>query len=353
MQFIPSKTGYEIKEVAKLTSPQKLLVFDGDASYSWENKNLQGVEKDTIDKYFAQVGQEFWALYKKTFKTWEKFALSQLALAEKLILKKKDEELKALKKKGSGDQKMIEDSQKRVKEEADKQAAVANKAIKEKFQALLPPLSKKAHDTVVKKLGKAAGALKKNHGKAIFKAILFAVAVAAVVLAAVALGPIGGVALGIGIAALVIKGISVLSKGVKDLRSYIKEWNKVSEKAAAEIDAASVAVVKAVKAMDACHSVRESLILKLAGAKSELEKAKKGITGDDKKVNDLKKKIAASERELQDLEKFIGDNTGDLLKALNAANDNINVAKTKKPKKIVDKLDVVMDLVEKVGELAT
>jgi len=350
MQFIPSKTGYEIKEVANLTSPQKLLKFDGDASFSWENNNLKGVAPDTVDKYFAQVGQEFWTLYKKAFKVWEKFALTQLAAGEKLIIKKKEEELKALKKLKSGDEKTIKASQNRVKEVADKQAAAANKAIKEKFQSLLPSLSKKAHDTVVKKLGNAAGALKKNHGKAIFKAVLFTVAVVAVVLAAVALGPIGGVALGVGIAALVIKGLTVLAKGVGDLRAYIKEWNKVSEKAAAEIDAASVAVNKAVKAMDACHSVRESLILKLAGAKSELENAKKGISGDDKKTAKLKKQIASSEKELKDLEQFIGNNTGDLLKALKAANDNIDVAKANKPKKIIDKLDVVMGLVEAVTD---
>lgn len=353
MQFVPSKTGYDIKEVAKLKSPQKLLEFDGDATFSWENKNLQGIDKDTIDKYFALAGQEFFALYKKTFKIWEKFAITQLAHAEKLILKKKDDEMKALKKMGSGDAKVIEASQKRVKEEADKQATAANKAIKEKFQSLLPDLSKKAHDTVVKKLGKAAGALKKNHGKAVFKAVMFAVAVAAVVLAAVALGPIGGIALGIGIAAVTIKAIGVLSKGIKDLRGYIKEWNKVSEKASAEIDNASVAVAKAVQAMDACNSVRESLVLKIAGARAELDKASKGLAGSDKKVVDLKKQIAASEKDLQDLEKFIGDNTNELLGYLREAAKQVDTAKKKKPKKVIDNLDKVMDLVEKVGTLAT
>lgn len=352
MQFKTAADGYTIAENYNLESPQKILKLEGQATFDWSNSNLKGIDADTIGKYFALVGQEFWTMYKKKVKDWEKAAKTTIANAEKAVLKKKDDELKALKKLKSGTDKDIKASQDRVTAEANAQATKATNTIKTAFQTMLPDLAKKAHDAVVKKLGKAAGALKKNHGKAVFKAIMFVVAVTAVVLASVALGPLGGVALGVGIAAVVLKGLSVLGKGISDLRGYIKEWNKVSEKANAEIDSAVLAIDKAVKAMDACHSVRESLKLKIAGAKQELDKAQNGVTGSDKQIANIKKQIADSKKELAALEKFIGDNTGDLLNHLRAAQSSVGEAKKRKPQKVVDNLEKVMDMIDQAAGLA-
>ena len=68
---------------------------------------------------------------------------------------------------------------------------------------------------------------------------------------------------------------------------------------------------------------------------------------------DLKKKVATAKKELADLETFIGNNTGDLLKHLQAARGSMNTAKSKKPRKFQGTIETLMDFVEGVGELAT
>lgn len=352
MQFKTATDGFSIAEIYRLESSKKMLKLNGEATFNWNNTNLKGIEKDTLDRYFALVGQEFWTLYAKAIKTWEKFAQAAIDKAEKAVLDVSNSEGKKLKKVGA-DQSKIDAAKAKVEAVADDQSSKVAAVIQAKFEALLPDLVKQAHGSVVKKLGSAAGALKKNHGKAVFKAVMFVVAVTAVVLATIALGPLAGAALGIGIAAVVIKSVGVLSKGVKDLRNYIKEWDKVSEKAASEIDTACLAVDKALAAMDACHSVRQSLQLKVAGLQKELDAAGGGLDPTDKKIADLKKKVATAKKELQELEKFIGDHTGDLLKHLQAAKGAMNIAKGKKPKKFQGTVETLMDFIEGVGELAT
>ena len=352
MQFKTATEGFSIAEIYRLESSKKMLKLNGEATFNWNNSNLKGIEKDTLDRYFALVGQEFWTLYQKAIKTWEKFAQATIDKAEKAVLDLSNSEGKKLKKVGA-DQSKIDAAKAKVEAEADAQSKKVSAEIQAKFEALLPELVKKAHGTVVKKLGNAAGALKKNHGKAVFKAVMFVVAVTAVVLASIALGPLAGAALGIGIAAVVIKSVGILSKGAKDLRNYIKEWDKVSEKAASEIDTACAAVEKALAAMDACHSVRQSLQLKIAGLQKELDTSGAGLDPTDKKIVDLKKKVATAKKELADLETFIGNNTGDLLKHLQAARGSMNTAKSKKPRKFQGTIETLMDFVEGVGELAT
>ena len=351
MQFKTEAEGYTVSEIYRLESARKLLKLDGKATLGWSNSNRKDIDKDTLGKYFALVGQEFWNTYKKTVKSWEKAAQSALDKAEKAVIVWSLTEEKKLKKAGA-DQAKVDAAQKQALTMAEAEAKKIQADIQTSYETLLVDLAKKAHLAVVKKLGNAAGSLKKHHGKAAFKVLMFAVAVAAVVLASIALGPLGGVALGIGIAAVVIKSVSVLSKGFKDLRGYIKEWNKVSEKAAAEIDAATAAVEKAVTAMDACNSVRQSLQLKIAGLQKELDTANGGLDPSDKKIASLKKKVATAKAELQALEKFIGDNTGDLLKHLQAAQKTMTTAKSKKPKKFMGPVETLMDFVDGVGELA-
>lgn len=352
MQFTMASgnDGFSIGEQYSMKSKGGLLKLTGQTNFGWSNSILKKIDKDTFQQYCIAVGQDAFKKYKSEIKTWQKSAQAILDKKEKLVQEFAKKEQKKYKGKATEEQKKA--LQKVVQTEAEAKKADAARELQKEYESMMPALVKKAHDAVVKKMGKAIEPLKKNHGKAVFKAIVFTVAVVAVVLAAVALGPLGGVALGIGIAAVTVKAVVVLTKGIKDVRSYIKEFNTAAEKAAAEIDVACAAVDKALKAMDACHAKRDTLMLKVAGAETELEKAQGGLAGSDKEIADLRKKADKAKTELVALEKFIGDNTGDLLKHLRDAKTKMDTAKSKKPVKFSGTIETVMDFVDAVGNAA-
>jgi hypothetical protein len=351
MQFSPTAQGFVLSEIFLHKSKSGLFEFNAKANFEWSNAHLGKVEKKTFETYTIGVGQEVYKKYKSEIKSLWKVADAAFAKAEKAVsgfaqkLSKKppanmtNDEVKAFIKQ-------------KAQEEADKHAAQIGKDLQNRYQQMLPQIVKKAHDVIVKKLGNAVAALKKNHGKALFKGIMFVVAVSAVVLAAVALGPLTGVALAVGITAVAVKGLTVLGKGYTALRDYIKQWNSHAQKSSENIDTACDAIEKAVASMEACHQVRETILLKVAGAQSDLKNVKSGLSGNSKQVPALEKQAGKAEKELQELEGFIGKNTGDILKALKEAQSKLKDAKSKKPRQVSDAIDTLNEFVKNVADAA-
>lgn len=353
MQFslAPSNDGFAIGEQYSLTSKAGLLKLTGKTSFGWTNSILKGIEKKKFTEYCLNVGDTTFKIYKNDLKTWEKAAQAILDKYEKMVQEFAKKEQKKYKGKATEEQKKA--LVKLVEAEATRKKALAKTDIQSAYEKFMPAVVKKAHDAVVKKMGKEIAPLKKHHGKAVFKAVLFTVAIVAVVLAAVALGPLGGAALAIGIAAVVVKAGVILAKGVKDIRAYLKDYNTAAEKAAREIDAACLAVDKALTVMDACHAKRDTLMLKVSGAENELMNAQKNLSGSEKEIADLRKKADKAKGQLTELENFIGSDTADLLKDLKAAKETMSVAQKKKPTKVTSTLETVMDFVDAVGTAAT
>lgn len=351
MQFSPTSQGFVLSELFLHKSKSGLFEFNAKATFEWSNAHLGKVEKNTFEKYTIGVGQEVYKKYKGEIQSLRKIAEAAFAKAEKAV--------SAFAKKLSKNPpaKMTNDEAKafikqKAQEEADKHADQIGKDLQDRYQKMLPEIVKKAHDAIVKKMGNAVAALKKNHGKAIFKAIMFTVAVAAVVLAAVALGPLTGIALAVGITAVAIKGLTVLGKGYTALREYIKQWNTHAQKSSENIDTACDAIEKAVASMEACHQVRENILLKVAGAQNDLKNVKSGLSGKSKQVPALQKQAGQVEKELQELEGFIGKNTGDILKALKEAQAKLKDAKSKKPRQVSDAIDTLNEFVKNVADAA-
>lgn len=357
MQFTPSADGYAIKELYRLESAKKYIKMDGDVGYSWNNKGLKGVDKPTLDKYFALVGQEFWGHYKKTIKSWEKFAQDKINSVEKKIMAAEAAVEKKFKKLVPT-AKQLEEAKKKIESAQQAWLTTAQNEIQKKYQELLPSLSKKAHDAVIKKLGNAAGALKKKHGAFAWATVKFIVIVAVVVLAAIALGPVGAaVATAAGIAALtalVIKGISTGVTAIKDVADYLKQWNKVSDKANADIDEAVAAIDKAYKTMEAAESVYQSLKLKIATAQGEIIEMEKklGSEKNNKKIAEAQKKIQTARSELEKISAGIGSQPAEVLTQLKTARMAIKKADDATPKKVKDTTSKVLDALEQVADLA-
>ncbi len=357
MQFSPTADGYKIKELYKLQGAKKMVSLTGDVSYNWRNKGLSGVEKDTLDKYFAMVGQNFWAHYKKAIKGWEKFAQDRLNEIEKKMVAAEDAVIKRLKKKIPS-AKQLEDEKNKLILMRDQMVVKFEIAIQEKYQALLPDLSKKAHDEAVKKLGNAASKLKKKHGDFIWAVVKFALVATAITFAAIALGPVGAaVATAAGVlvlSSLILKGVSTGITAIKDLATYLKQWNKISDKAATEIDNAAEAVEKALETMEACHSVYESLSIRFATAKGKIDEMEKEVNKDKnaKEMADAMKELAAARKQLDIMEEAIGRKPSEVLKHLKVARTAITKADAAAPSKVVDRTSKVADFLNNAAAVA-
>lgn len=357
MQFAPGADGYTIKELYRFESAKKYLKMNGDIAYSWNNKGLKGVEKPTLDKYFALVGQEFWGHYKKTIKTWEKFAQGKIDAVEKQIIAAESAIEKKFKK-SIPSAKELEVEKKKLETLQSGWVQKAQQEIQKKFQDLLPDLSKKAHDAVIKKLGNAGGALKKKHGGFAWATLKFVVIVTAITLAAIALGPVGAaVATAAGVAALaalVIKGISTGVGAIKDVADYLKQWNKVSDKANTDIDNAVAAIDQAYKTMEAAESVYQSLKLKIATAQGEITEMEKKLASEknNKKIAEAQKKIEKARSELEAMAGGIGSQPSEVLAQLKAAKAAIQKADNATPKKVKDTTSKVLDMLDQAADLA-
>ena len=331
--------------------------MDGDIAYSWNNKGLKGVEKGTLDKYFALVGQEFWSHYKKTIKTWEKFAQDKINGIEKKIMAAEAAVEKKFKK-VVPTAKQLEEAKKKIEAAQEGWVKDAQREIQKKYEELLPSLSKKAHDAVIKKLGNAGGALKKKHGAFAWATVKFIVVVAAIVLAAIALGPVGAaVATAAGIAALtalIIKGISTGVGAIKDVADYVKQWNKVSDKANADIDEAVAAIEKAYKTMEAAESVYQSLKLKIATAQGNIAEMEKKLSSEknNKKIAEAQKKIESARSELEKLASGIGSQPSEVLAQLKTARAAIQKADKATPNQVKDTTSKILDALDQVADLA-
>lgn len=203
--------------------------------------------------------------------------------------------------------------------------AALNKALNEGCQAI----AKKAsidYETMVdgivnnvrKKTLKAMGAAGKPglKQKAVFafKVVTFIVVVVAITAAAIALPPAG---IAMGIAALVIKGVSATITLFKECKAYSKNYEKAVTKAAKDLKSAEGAVVQALAqvrtAKDSYTALELNLgkavvVLKAAEAKAQsdkdpkLAKAKKNISEVMSGIESYKKELGNPDIAMAELE---------------------------------------------------
>ncbi|MEP1586340.1 MAG: hypothetical protein ABJR46_10295 [Tateyamaria sp.] len=218
----------------------------------------------------------------------------------------------------------------------------------EDYKKLVEDIVDKARTKTLKAMGAAGKPSLKQKAKIAFTVIKFVIVVVAIVGASIALGPAAPIGIAVGVAGIVLKGLSATITLCKDCKAFAKSYESAVTKAAKDLKTAETAVDEALAQVRTAKDSYTALEMKLGKAMEIMKAAeKKAQSGKDPKLDKAKKNIDDAMSELSSYTKTLG-NPDIAMKELEAARAAMRKAGTLVPDATKSKSKALGEVASKV-----
>jgi low affinity Fe/Cu permease len=251
-------------------------------------KSLVALPTEGAKDFLTKFGINLQSVYDGKFAAFGKAVVKQLNDLDAKIDKEDVTFVKKAKKKrpsGAEVETFVKKLNKKLNDGCDE---IAKKATTE-YSKMVNGIVDAAYNKTAKNMGAAGKPILKQKLYFAFKLVTFSVIVIGITVAAIALPPLG---IALGIAALVLKGLSATITLFDACYSFQKNYDKAVTKATTDIAAAEAAIDKAIAQMRLAKDSYTALEMNLGTAIVRLKEADgKAVSKDDDMVVKAKKKI--------------------------------------------------------------
>ncbi|MEP4246660.1 hypothetical protein [Tateyamaria sp.] len=324
----------------------------------YKDKSLDAMPTQGAKDFLTKFGIALQSVYKGEFATFGKNVQKKLNDLEAKIDKAEADFAKKAKTKrptGAAVQAFVDVLNKALKDGCQ---VIANKA-SEDYKKMMEKIVYKVREKTLKDMGAAGKPGLKQKAVFAFKVISFIVVVVAIVASAIALPPVG---IALGIAALVMKGLSATITLFKECKSFAKNYEKAVTKAAKDLKTAETAVDEALAQVRTAKDSYTALEIRLAKAMAIMKAAEDKAQGDDDpQLAKAKKNISEAMSGIESYKKALG-NPDIAMSELETARASMRKAGTLVPDptksnskaigEIADKAQTAMDFTNKIIALA-
>ena len=309
MKFIiKGNTGFKVtEEKAEYKSKKGRAKVACPVEADYVDQALKAMPAQGAKDYMTKFGINLQSEYKSAFAKFGKDVMARLEKLESRLDKAEADFVKKAKKKRPTDA------------ELKSFVAVLNKALSDGCQVIADKASqdyKKMMDSMVegvrtktlKAMGAAGKPGLKQKAKLVFKVIIFAAVVVSIVTASIALPGLAPVAIGVGVAALVVKGLTGSITFIKELKAFSKSYEKSFVTAAKDLTTAEAAVDKALAQVRLAKDSYTALEVKLGESVVELGRLEaKAASEKGPELANAQKKMAEAKADLTSYKKTLGD----------------------------------------------